>query len=62
MWSLRSLLSAKLMPPATLRRSYSSFKDLSLAVFSYIECFYNAKRPHASLGYLTPDEAEARFP
>nr|WP_172807831.1 IS3 family transposase [Christensenella intestinihominis] len=50
------------MPPATLRRSYSSFKDLSLAVFSYIECFYNAKRPHASLGYLTPDEAEARFP
>ena len=45
----------------TDRRSYSSFHDLKLAVFSYIEAFYNAKRPHASLGYLTPDEADARF-
>lgn len=46
----------------TDRRSYSSFLELRLAVFSYIEGFYNAKRPHASLGYLTPDEADARFP
>ena len=46
----------------TNRRSYYSFLDLRLAVFSYIEGFYNTKRPHASLGYLTPDEADARFP
>lgn len=46
----------------TDRRNYSSFLELRLAVFSYIERFYNAKRPHASLDYLTPDEADVRFP
>ena len=35
----------------TNRRSYYSFLDLRLAVFSYIEGFYNTKRPHASLGF-----------
>ena len=31
------------------------------AVFEYIEVFYNRKRRHSSIGYLTPVELEDRF-
>jgi putative transposase len=27
-------------------------------VFDYIECFYNQKRRHSTLGYLSPVEFE----
>lgn len=29
--------------------------------FDYIEVFYNRYRKHASLGYLSPMQAEAKF-
>ena len=45
----------------TDRRTYATLNALKLSVFSYIEGYYNSKRPHASLGYLTPDEVEAAF-
>ena len=32
-----------------------------LSVFSYIEGYYNSKRPHNSLGYLTLNEMEASY-
>lgn len=38
--------------------SYSSFEEAQLAVFKYIEGFYNQLRIHSSIGYLTPNEAE----
>lgn len=34
--------------------------EARLAIFEYIEVFYNRQRRHASLGYLTPLEFEAR--
>ena len=43
------------------RRTYRSRQELYLAVFEYIEGFYNSHRPHASLGWLTPDQVEADF-
>ena len=43
------------------RRTYRSRQELYLAVFEYIEGFYNSHRPHASLGCLTPDQVEADF-
>lgn len=43
------------------RKSYHSLHDLKLAIFEYIEGFYNSKRPHASLGMLTPNEKENLF-
>lgn len=35
-------------------------EEAGLAIFDYIECFYNTQRMHQSLGYLTPVEIEKR--
>lgn len=45
----------------TNRRTFSSLSELKLSVFEYIEGFYNSKRPHSSLEYLTPNEKESQF-
>ena len=36
------------------RRSWTSRDQARLAVFSYIETFYNPRRRHSALGHLTP--------
>jgi putative transposase len=38
------------------RQSWPSRRDLSSAVFDYIEAFYNRQRRHSTLGYLSPEE------
>lgn len=43
------------------RRHYHSLEELKLSVFQYIEGFYNSKRPHGSIGYLTPNEMENNY-
>lgn len=43
---------------ATNRRKYSSMEHLKLHLFEYIDGYYNSKRPHGSLGYLTPNKKE----
>jgi transposase InsO family protein len=40
------------------RQIYTTRKEASGAVFEYIEIFYNRKRRHSSLGYLSPVEYE----
>ena len=45
----------------TNRRNFRTYRDLYHSVFQYIEGFYNSRRPHGSLGYLTPDEMEITF-
>ena len=45
----------------TNRRVYPSRQDLQTALFEYIEGFYNTRRPHGSLAYLTPVEAEEQY-
>lgn len=45
----------------TNRKIYHSLQELQLSVFEYIEGFYNSKRPHGSLGLLTPNEKEELF-
>ncbi len=39
----------------------TTIADTKLAVFEFIEVWYNRKRIHASLGYLTPVEYEAKL-
>lgn len=43
------------------RRTYNSLQELQLSVFEYIEGYYNSKRPHSSLGMLTPNEKEELY-
>ena len=45
----------------TNRRTYHSVQELHASIFEYIEGFYNSRRPHSSLGMLTPNEKEELF-
>lgn len=42
-------------------RSWSTRQTLRLAVFDYIEVFYNRKRLHSTLSYKTPAQIEADY-
>ena len=42
------------------RRSFHSQAEARMAVFAFIEGFYNPTRRHSALGYLSPIEYEAR--
>ena len=41
------------------RRSWPTRKALANAIFDFIEAFYNPRRRHSSLGYLSPADYEA---
>jgi putative transposase len=41
------------------RRSWATRTQVRRAVFDYIEVFFNRRRLHSSLNYLTPAEYEA---
>ena len=43
----------------TNHESYADLPEARLAVFKYIETFYNPVRIHQTLGYLSPDQFEA---
>ena len=43
------------------RSSWQTRADARLAVFDYIEAFYNPRRRHSALGYLSPAEFERRY-
>ncbi len=36
------------------RREYATIQDIERDLFYYIEVFYNRKRLHSSLGYMSP--------
>ena len=44
----------------TARKVYRTRAHAIADVFDYIECFYNPKRRHSTLGYLSPVEFEKR--
>ncbi len=43
------------------RRSFKTRSEAKQAIFRYIELFYNRKRIHGSIGYMTPDAFEQTF-
>jgi len=43
----------------TNHETFGSLEEARLSVFKYIETFYNPKRLHQTLGYLSPDQYEA---
>ena len=44
------------------RRRFKTQAEARLAAFEFIEGFYNRRRRHSSIGYLSPVEYEARHP
>lgn len=40
---------------------FATREEAKLAIFDYIECFYNTQRIHQSLGYRTPNEVERLY-
>ena len=38
---------------------YETFKEAKLAIFEYIEGWYNRKRIHSAIDYRTPNEIES---
>ena len=42
----------------TARKTYRTRDEAKADVFDYIECFYNPKRRHSTIGYLSPIEFE----
>ena len=42
----------------TARKIYRTRDEAKADVFDYIECFYNPKRRHLTIGYLSPVEFE----
>ena len=40
------------------RNTYRTFEEANGAIFRYIEGWYNRKRLHSSINYMTPDQCE----
>lgn len=40
------------------RRDFTSQAEGEIAVVDFIECFYNPRRRHSALGYLSPADYE----
>ena len=57
--AMESLFSSLKME-RTARKVYQSRDHAKADVFDYIECFYNLKRWHLTLGYLSPVEFERK--
>jgi len=43
------------------RRSWSTESELRTLVFQYIEVWYNRKRKHSALGYVSPEQYRQKF-
>jgi transposase InsO family protein len=54
------LSAASLMWRGTARKLYRTRDEAKADVFDYIERFYNPKRRHSRIGYLSPMEFESQ--
>lgn len=52
---------ATLKKELVYHQSYQTYKEAKRDIFYYIEVWYNKKRRHSSLGYLSPEEYEQNW-
>ena len=45
----------------TARKTYRTRNEAKADVFDYIECFYNPRRRHSTIGYVSPMEFEMKM-
>lgn len=43
------------------RRSYGTMEEIRADMFQYIELFYNRKRLHSTLGYMSPVDYRLKY-
>ena len=43
------------------RKTYSNLADLQLSLFEYIDGFYNTKRPHSAINFLSHMDFKSTF-
>jgi putative transposase len=51
---------ATLKTELVYRRHYRTRAEARASIFQWIECWYNRRRRHSSLGYLSPEQFEAQ--
>jgi len=51
---------ASLKTELVYRRQFQNRQEVQTTIFAYIEAFYNRRRRHSTLGYLSPVEFEER--
>jgi len=51
---MESFFSTLKIERVNRRGLYKSRKEAKADVFNYIECFYNPKRRHSTIGYVSP--------
>jgi putative transposase len=59
--ALAEAFFATLETELLMRRRFATRQAARLALFDYIEAFYNSHRRHSALGYLSPAEFERRW-
>ena len=52
---------ASLKKELIYRRKYDTIEEVKMDIFKYIELFYNRKRLHSSLGYMSPVEYRLKY-
>jgi putative transposase len=52
---------ATLKTELVYRQHYRTCAEAKTAIFSYVEGWYNRRRRHSSLGYLSPEQFEQQF-
>ena len=40
------------------KNTYRTFEEATIAIFKYIEGWYNRKRIYSSINYITPEQCE----
>ena len=50
---------ASLKKEEAYTNTYKDFKEAQLSIFAYIEGWYNRKRIHSAINYMTPNQCEA---
>ena len=59
--ALAEAFFATLETELSMRTAFTTRTAARLALFDFIEAFYNSQRRHSALGYLSPAEFERRW-
>ncbi len=59
--AVAEIFSTSLKLEPVYQEQWRTRAEMRTAIFEYLELFYNRRRRHSSLGYLSPVEFERRY-